>query len=72
MSFEDFPFEFINLNEVNLLSQLKVLVVKSKFKNGKKTDFLLSVIESMDIGKISQEVKKIEKNNFIIDLYFQV
>ncbi|HMQ70668.1 MAG TPA: hypothetical protein PKA90_16940 [Ignavibacteria bacterium] len=61
----DFILEIIN-------SHLTLKVQESKFNIRKKTDFSLGLIESFDINKISQHIKKADKNNFILDLYLQL
>ncbi|MBK8551996.1 MAG: hypothetical protein IPL53_13395 [Ignavibacteria bacterium] len=53
-------------------SHLKLVVEEFKFNIGKKADFSLGLIESIDINKISQHIKKVDKNNFILDLYLQL
>lgn len=63
----------INFFIIELInSHLKLAVEELKFNIGKKADFSLELIESIDINNVSQLIKKFDKNNFILDLYLQL
>ncbi|MBK8983932.1 MAG: hypothetical protein IPM38_16835 [Ignavibacteria bacterium] len=63
----------INFAVIELINaHLKLAVEEIKFNIGKKADFSLGLIESIDINKISQHIKKVDKNNFILDLYLHL
>jgi len=53
-------------------SHLKFVMWRSNFKIGEKANFSLSVLESIDINKISCLIKEVDKDNFFLNLYLNL
>ncbi len=69
----NYIINLINFSIIEVInSHLKLVVEEFKFNIGKKANFSLELIESIDISKISQLIKSVDKNNFILDLYLHL